>query len=431
MKKIKKCIFCNQQVSNKSKEHVIPQWLINMTGDPKRAACFGIEFIDRKIEKPKESFSTERESYLDALKSDGANVFAFKDFTFPACTTCNNSYADMESKCQKIFVKLLGDNAITKEEIVILLDWFDKVRVGLWLGMLMLKKNPLEIEANFGITKRIAQCDRVLVIEKTANESIGTSFFGVEFINFMIQPSVFMLRVNNLFFYNASTAYLVSKQLGFSYIDKVQLLPSGPSMPEGAVCYSLTKGTGNISIPIIPENINGNCTTIYQPIYDSGLTFDLDEENETSLDVLNSYTTEYMRSNSLANRHSEGDIFIQKGREIYKFKDNDELSIPYEIISFQPFASYIDIINFQKYVRDMNDDITDYSLLEPEHVSFLKERKECAEKQVEPYFEHARKSIQDLFSKNMLNKKVIIAESSLNRDIERCYINDRILHRKF
>lgn len=53
----KKCIFCGKQMSEKSKEHVIPQWLIEMTGDKKRTACFGLDYskiFDDKTE-PKKS----------------------------------------------------------------------------------------------------------------------------------------------------------------------------------------------------------------------------------------------------------------------------------------------------------------------------------------------------------------------------------------
>ena len=37
----KRCIFCGKVPETKTKEHVIPQWLINMTGDPKRNLHLG------------------------------------------------------------------------------------------------------------------------------------------------------------------------------------------------------------------------------------------------------------------------------------------------------------------------------------------------------------------------------------------------------
>ena len=35
------CVFCGLQPHSKNKEHIIPQWLIKMTGEPNRQANFG------------------------------------------------------------------------------------------------------------------------------------------------------------------------------------------------------------------------------------------------------------------------------------------------------------------------------------------------------------------------------------------------------
>lgn len=61
-------------------------------------------------------------------------------FTFPACTACNDKYAKLESAVKPILLDLMAGNSVTPEQINMLLDWFDKVRLGIWLGQLYLEK---------------------------------------------------------------------------------------------------------------------------------------------------------------------------------------------------------------------------------------------------------------------------------------------------
>ena len=70
------CIFCGEKPESKNKEHVIPKWLIELTGDPKREAFFGIDAVSEK---------------------KGPRVFSFDSFTFPACEQCNTDFAALES----------------------------------------------------------------------------------------------------------------------------------------------------------------------------------------------------------------------------------------------------------------------------------------------------------------------------------------------
>lgn len=106
----KKCVFCGKEVKSKSKEHVIPQWLIKHTN------------------------RTDKLIYINP------NITAFKymSFTFPAC---NEKYSKLESATKPVLLNLMDGRAVTPEQIDILLDWFNKVRIGLWLGQLQIK-NP-------------------------------------------------------------------------------------------------------------------------------------------------------------------------------------------------------------------------------------------------------------------------------------------------
>ena len=104
------CVFCGQAPEEKNREHVIPRWLIEMTGDPKRIARFGIAF-----DKP----FRLREFSFDAL-------------VFPACTSCNTRFGVLEERIKPLIPKLLSYEPISQNELIALLDWLDKIRIGLW-----------------------------------------------------------------------------------------------------------------------------------------------------------------------------------------------------------------------------------------------------------------------------------------------------------
>ena len=85
----KKMYFCGKPMTEKSNEHVIPQWLIEMTGDIKRTATFGMDYskmFDDKI-GPENIKSRE---------------YPFLRFTFPACQKCNGIYGNgLEANTKK------------------------------------------------------------------------------------------------------------------------------------------------------------------------------------------------------------------------------------------------------------------------------------------------------------------------------------------
>ena len=116
----KTCVFCGKPPESKTKEHVIPQWLIERRGDPKRTWNLGVCYAE------KDEAKRERR-------------FAANQFHFPACDVCNNAYSDLEGNGAKGSITNLGAaDHLKAKEWNDLLDWFDKVRVGLWLGMRLL-----------------------------------------------------------------------------------------------------------------------------------------------------------------------------------------------------------------------------------------------------------------------------------------------------
>jgi len=118
------CVFCGDIPNDKTKEHVVPQWLIKLTGDPKRQAFFGLR-------KSSDKDTKER-------------IFSFDQFTFPACNACNEEYSYLEALVKPILSDVLAGNEVTSIKLSILLDWMDKIRIGLWLGFNQLDNlNPV------------------------------------------------------------------------------------------------------------------------------------------------------------------------------------------------------------------------------------------------------------------------------------------------
>jgi len=194
LKLAKFCVFCGAEPKDKSKEPVLPQWLLEMTGDPKRVVPLG---IDWETGKSKE--------------------FAFDQFHFPACSECNNRDAALEGRVAPIMARVTRGEALLAREYVELLDWFDKVRIGLWLGNLLLFRNPFGIEPNFHIESRIGTKDRILLVVPFDLDQKGLTPLASWTPAFQLSPSAFGLVVNGMLFVNLSADFLIARRAGFPY----------------------------------------------------------------------------------------------------------------------------------------------------------------------------------------------------------------------
>jgi len=104
--------------------------------------------------------------------------------------------------------KVLANQEVSGEEISTLLDWFNKVRTGLWLGFLRLDQWQGTINPKFHIDSRIARKARLLFIyEKSTAHVKGLTFMGVNTPIFTHMPCCFALMVNNKVFFNESTDF--------------------------------------------------------------------------------------------------------------------------------------------------------------------------------------------------------------------------------
>lgn len=274
--KEKFCIFCGQPPKDKNLEHVIPQWLIRMTG---------------REHKDVFTHFPEEHRHLNFLQ-----------FKFPACTACNTKYAELEAKIKNIMEKIFAEQSISGEEISLLLDWFDKVRVGMWLSeMFYNPKLKHEIQPHFFIDSRVGKADRFLSIRKYSESSPtnkGIYVGGTNTALFNYCPSAFTMIINNYYFINASSHNLVSPRVGFPTIAAPKVIDKDKGVYE----CDIVKGRGKIVNPIIKDfAMDKDAITFYQPIYKDFVSFPDYPKDE------------YLLNHSYDTANGIGGVFVQKG----------------------------------------------------------------------------------------------------------------------
>jgi hypothetical protein len=289
----KRCIFCGKNVEEKTKEHVIPKWLIELTGNPKRV--INISLLIDKLEEKK---------------------FAFDQFTFPACKKCNSKFSNLEGSCKKIIENILDNKKVNAKELSILLDWFDKIRIGLWLGILYLSGRYEKVNPHLFINMRVAYTDRSLIIEKDNIKDKRINFVGINTPLFQFMPSVFQLRINNFIFTNMSTAGLVSRRLGFPFSETAIVVDSERNVLD------IKNGLNRIIKPVIRKlNNNNEALIIFQPMF-STISKLKDEKTNYF------YRNDYVQSHCLDFNNGIGGIFVnKKDKETLYLEPNDSINI--------------------------------------------------------------------------------------------------------
>ncbi|RNA64014.1 hypothetical protein D1631_00485 [Chryseobacterium nematophagum] len=231
------CVFCGRKPTNKNKEHILPQWLIKLTGDPNRIVNLG-------------------------FRNDEIIKFSWKNLTAPSCTKCNDRYSTFEEEVKIIIEKITSKELITGNEIIKILNWLDKVRIGLWLNYYFLEKNKACINPRLCIDERIENKDRFLQIHffgsKTENK--GLNAFGVDTFLFQFSPSFFALKINNVLLINGSSDFIISENCGFPYPKKIKSMKNGELFLSDWVYNKVTK------MGICGMDLNKAVLTVYQPI---------------------------------------------------------------------------------------------------------------------------------------------------------------------
>jgi hypothetical protein len=279
------CLFCGIKPQSKNKEHVMPKWLIEHTGPANRKVRFG---FDKKTGKPRE--------------------FSYNSFTFPACESCNTKFAELESLTKPALLKLLSSSPLSKYDFHILLDWFDKVRTGFWLGFYYLDKNIGKIKPKFQIASRIGLHDRMLHIIRVDGNKDELSFRGCDMPSFYYTPSCFSIIINNYCFINISSPFLFSRRLGFPYpINSFY-------RNDGLADYEIKDCRKRIMQPLMRKPFKFKGSGIYQPIFRM-------QKLVPAYSVY--YDNDYIKENSMSFEHGIGDIFLENRNKTELFPSSE------------------------------------------------------------------------------------------------------------
>ena len=312
------CIFCGKVPQDKNLEHVIPQWLIKMTG-------------------------RERKDVFTNFPEDHRHL-NFMNFKFPACTKCNSKYAELEGKVRPIMVNVLEGKPITGADASLLMDWFDKVRIGLWLTDMYYNPEIKEdLQPHFYIDSRVGLTDRMLSIQRIDmnGKGHGISFIGTNFDMFQYLPSAFTLLINDVCFTNASTHNLVSPRVGFPIMEQTRVI----DVNLGRFSFNLRPGRHKVTNPIIPTYIpNKDSITFYQPI--------MKEFADEPIVLNDSYVTEHCYDID----KGLGGVFVQKGNvgNIRYLGKDDKTGTKTKDVKTNVPNIIMDTIKIQTVVSDRN-----------------------------------------------------------------------------
>jgi hypothetical protein len=241
------CIFCGKQPNSKTKEHLIPKWLIEFTGNVNRPISVGPLISPFAFHENKTEFYKK---------------LSFGGFVFPACEKCNQRFGELEAQVKPILTKLITYRQLSSFDINLLLDWFDKIRIGLWLGYHQYyDENYWGILPHFYISDRLGKADRALLIYKADREYDGIRFVGHNTPAFAHTPSCFTLTLNNLFIVNVSYASLFAKPAGFPYFEHIEFTENEE------IRGSIKQGTEVAEFPIWSHEFLPEGNVISQIVY--------------------------------------------------------------------------------------------------------------------------------------------------------------------
>ncbi len=236
------CIFCGQKPNTKTREHVVPYWLLEMTGDPLRVVTLG-----QNYDKHKEPIR-----------------YSWSSFVAPACDACNNKYAELEGQVKPSVEALQRREALPVSAYIDLLDWLDKVRIGVWLTRHMIENHPIEITPNFHISSRIAEKDRMLALYVFESENNGINLFGSDSLIFNEMPSCFGCRINDLLLLNVSLDFFCSRGCGLPHPNSMKVLMGGENY--GKLKLEEFSYAAEIINPITNLELFKPVVWLYQPI---------------------------------------------------------------------------------------------------------------------------------------------------------------------
>jgi|GEM_PF-5993921 len=186
----KRCIFCGEEFTGQKKnfEHIIPQWLV-------KEACLAGRGMDLNL--PNRTIKM-------GMTKIGIKV----------CKNCNDAGSHLESDAKFAYLSLKEGAELSDAEIRTLLDWLDKVRVGLWLWLIEHTKDSVGTQPKFRINQRVAAKDRLLLALRYPEgpPMKGLGIIGISDF-FLGQPSVMGLQINNVSLTSISADFFVTRHI--------------------------------------------------------------------------------------------------------------------------------------------------------------------------------------------------------------------------
>ena len=269
------CVFCGKPPVDKNREHIIPKWLIEYTERAKKPM---VQVLKDGEFKPK---------------------ISYMNFTMPACEKCNSEFSRLEAAVKPILLKVLSDQAVSAQEISLLLDWFDKVRLGLRLSMVYLGKGLHQEKPHTFISERTGATDRMLIIEKIKPQpDVRLAFPDTQTKFFQSGAQSFQFVIDNYVFTNASAHFLVSDKLGFPHAKHLEIIDAPHVSAENWM-----PGVGRPRSPVFGNILPApDKMIIYQPIF------------KPFVSIPKIYDTDYVKSHCLDYANGLGGIFYQRGQ---------------------------------------------------------------------------------------------------------------------
>lgn len=283
--------------------------------------------------------------------------YAFDQFTFPACEKCNTRHSALENSAKVVLEKVLSTELVRPSEMSVLLNWFDKVRVGLWLGLQQLSKNQLDVEPQFHIERRIGQFDRLLIVERYTPPTRRLNFGGTDAPAFAFTPSAFTLTVNDFHFTNVSSAFLVSRRLGFPYPSDSHLMRD-----RKGLMHTMQSARRRIMRPVLQRLIKERGVILYQPMFPSDLA-------EKPIDY---YNDPYVRANSLNYEAGIGSLFFETSdKSVLHLRDEEQVILnPSAVYGLEELIlrSVVSICDWQNWLTEGTFGLGDLTLEQRRYV---------------------------------------------------------------
>lgn len=285
------CVFCGKPPVDKNREHIIPQWLIKYT---ERGKMPIVKVLKDGELKPK---------------------ITYQNFTMPACEKCNEEFSRLESAVKPILLNVLSEQPVSAREISLLLDWFDKVRLGLRLSTVYLQNDLHQENPHTFISQRTGLTDRMLMIEKIKPQpDVRLAFPDSHTKYFKSAAQSFQFIIDNYVFTNGSAYFLVSSKLGFPYAAHIETIDA-PNVRINNWQHGKQRARGPVLGNIYPAT---DKIIIYQPIFKPFVS-----------DCDSFYNNDYVKSHSIDYANGLGGIFYQRGQtnEIKYLQPNDKMML--------------------------------------------------------------------------------------------------------